>query len=162
MGISPKLLNEGETVVIHTRTHGKALVVPVLWLVVLLAIGIAGQIWLGGTPALIVWALVLIAGLWLVGWRLLEWATSTYTVTTRRLITRHGVITRRGHDIPLSRISDVAYELDIIDRILRCGTLIISDASTHGQVVLHDIPHVEESQRKINELLNKIHDGEQI
>jgi len=160
VGISPKLLNEGETVVIHTRTHVKALLLPLLWLIVLLAIGIVGQVWLGGTPALIVWALVVIVGLWLVGWRVLEWATSTYTVTTRRLITRHGVITRRGHDIPLGRISDVAYELGLVDRLLRCGTLIISDASTHGQVVLHDIPRVEESQRRINELLNKIHDGE--
>ena len=51
--------------------------------------------------------------------RLLIWLTATYTITTRRLITRHGVITRRGHDIPLTRISDVAYEKDLIDRHAR-------------------------------------------
>lgn len=162
MGISPKLLNEGETVVIDTHTHVKALLLPLLWLIVLLAAGIAGQVWLGGTAALVVWALVAVVSLYLVWWRVLEWITSTYTITNRRLITRHGVLTRRGHDIALSRISDVAYELDIVDRVLRCGTLIISDASTHGQVVLHDIPRVEKSQRKINEMLNKIHGGEQI
>ena len=50
------------------------------------------------------------------------------------------MITRRGHDIPLTRISDVAYEKDLIDRLLGCGTLVISDASTHGQVALPDIP----------------------
>jgi membrane protein YdbS with pleckstrin-like domain len=88
----------------------------------------------------------------------LIWASATYTVTTRRLITRRGVITRRGHDIPLSRISDVAYELGPIDRMLGCGTLIVSDASTHGRVVMHDIPDVEQTQRKLHELLDSIQD----
>ncbi len=89
--------------------------------------------------------------------RCLIWLTATYTITTRRLITRHGVITRRGHDIPLTRISDVAYEKDLIDRLLGCGTLVISDASTHGQVALPDIPRVEDVQRKLNDLLHDLH-----
>jgi membrane protein YdbS with pleckstrin-like domain len=69
------------------------------------------------------------------------------------------VIVRRGHDIPLARISDVAYEFGPIDRLLGCGTLVISDASTHGQVKLHDIPHVEDTQRKLNELLHGTNDA---
>ena len=64
----------------------------------------------------------------------LDWLTSTYTITTKRLITREGLIARRGHDIPLMRISDVAYDMGLIDRMLGCGTLVISDASTHGPV----------------------------
>ena len=35
---------------------------------------------------------------------------------------------------------------------------MISDASTHGQVALPDIPHVEEVQRKLNDLLHELHD----
>ena len=85
------------------------------------------------------------------------WATATYTFTDRRLITRSGVIVRRGHDMPLARISDIAYEFGPIDRLLGCGTLVISDASTHGQIELHDIPQVEDVQRKVNELLLKSH-----
>jgi uncharacterized membrane protein YdbT with pleckstrin-like domain len=104
--------------------------------------------------------LVGIGILWFFVRRLLIWLTATYTITTRRLITRHGVITRRGHDIPLTRVSDVAYEKDLIDRMLGCGTLVISDASTHGQVALPDIPHVEDVQRKLNELLHDLHDAE--
>lgn len=159
MGISSKLLNEGETVAFHTRTHVKALLLPLLLLVLLLALGVAGQVWLPGAAVLVVWILVAVAALWWVLRPFLVWATATYTVTDRRLITRRGVITRRGHDIPLSRISDVAYELDLVDRVLGCGTLIISDASTHGRVVLHDIPHVEQAQRRLNELLNAVQDG---
>jgi hypothetical protein len=51
-------------------------------------------------------------------------------------------------------VSDVAYEKDLVDRLLGCGTLVISDASTHGSVRLHDIPHVESVQRRLTELLD--------
>lgn len=156
MAISPKLLNEGESVVVSTRTHPKALLLPALALVVLLAVGVAVQVWVGtNVLSWIVWALVLIGVLWWFVRPLLVWLAASYTVTTRRLITRRGVLTRHGHDIPLSRISDVEYEMDLIDRMLGCGTLRISDASTDGEVVLPDIPHVEAVQRTINDLLHQ-------
>jgi membrane protein YdbS with pleckstrin-like domain len=159
VAISPQLLNDGEVVVVSTRTHVKALLVPLLVLVLLLALGVVGQVWVGGVAALVLWALVLVAALWWVGRPFLVWLTASYTITDRRLITRHGVITRRGHDIPLSRISDVSYELGPIDRLLGCGTLIISDASTHGRVSLPDIPRVEDTQRRLNAILHDVHTG---
>jgi uncharacterized membrane protein YdbT with pleckstrin-like domain len=158
VAISKDLLNEGETVVVDTRTHPKALLFPLLILVVLLAVGAFGQREVDQKQVhWVVWALALIGILWFVARPVLIWLTASYTITTRRLITRHGVITRRGHDIPLTRISDVAYEKDLIDRLLGCGTLVISDASTHGQVALPDIPHVEDVQRKLNDLLHDLH-----
>jgi uncharacterized membrane protein YdbT with pleckstrin-like domain len=158
--ISQKLLNPGERIVVSTRTHPKALLVPLLALVVLLAVGVAFQVLVdNGTAQLVVWALVVVAVLWFVVWPTLDWLMASYTITNRRLITRHGIITRKGHDIPLSRISDVAYELGLIDRMLGCGTLVISDASTHGQVLLPDIPRVEDTQRRLNELLHELHGG---
>lgn len=157
MGFSSRLLNDGESVVLHTRTHAKALLLPLLVLIVLIAIGEAGHFWLPRIASSVLWVIVALGVVWYVVRPVLEWATATYTVTTRRLITRRGVLTRRGHDIPLSRISDVAYEFDLIDRMLGCGTLIVSDASTHGRVVLHDIPRAEEAQRQINDLLHSLH-----
>lgn len=160
MAISQKLLNPGESVVVSTRTHPKALLLPLLALIVLLAIGVVFMQYVdNGTARLVVWIVLGIGILWWFVWPLLEWLTAAYAFTNRRLITRHGVITRRGHDIPLSRISDVAYERDLIDRMLGCGTLIISDASTHGQVQLPDIPRVEQTQRRLNELLHELHRG---
>jgi len=159
--ISQKLLNPGEKIVVSTRTHPKALILPILTLVVLLAAGVAFSVFVdNGTARLVAWLLVLLLVLWRVLWPFLDWLTSSYTITDRRLITRNGIITRRGHDIPLGRISDVAYELDLIDRVLGCGTLVISDASTHGQVLIYDIPQVEATQRKLNELLHGLHGGE--
>jgi uncharacterized membrane protein YdbT with pleckstrin-like domain len=160
VAISQKLLNPGESVVVSTRTHPKALIVPILALVVFLAIGVGFmQVVDNSTARLVVWALMAIGILWFFVWPLLTWMTASYTITNRRLITRQGVLTRSGHDIPLTRISDVAYELGLIDRMLGCGTLVISDASTNGQVLLPDIPHVEETQRRLNELLHRLHGG---
>ncbi len=159
MAISKDLLNEGENIVFDTRTHPKALIVPTLIFLAALAVASflhamidQGQVRAG------IWIVWLLVVLWLCVWPFLNWLVTSYTITNRRLITRTGVITRRGHDMPLARISDVAYEKDLIDRMLGCGTLIISDASTHGQIPLKDIPQVEERQRVINDLLHHLHD----
>jgi uncharacterized membrane protein YdbT with pleckstrin-like domain len=161
VAISKDLLNEGETIVVDTRTHPKALLFPLLMLVVLLAIGTFVQTEVDQKEVnWTVWALLVVGIAWFFVRPVLIWLTATYTITTRRLITRHGVITRRGHDIPLTRVSDVAYEKDLIDRMLGCGTLVISDASTHGQVALPDIPHVEDVQRKLNDLLHDLHSND--
>lgn len=158
MAIDKDLLNPGESIVVSTRTHPKALLLPILALVVLLAIGVAIQVLVDqSTVTLIGWAVVAVGVVWFVLRPFLIWWTAAYTITTRRLITRHGVITRKGHDIPLSRISDVAYEKDLIDRLLGCGTLVISDASTHGQVALPDIPKIEKVQRDLSDLLHDLH-----
>ncbi|ANH36634.1 Bacterial membrane flanked domain protein [Nocardioides dokdonensis FR1436] len=158
MPINRSLLNDGENVVVSTRTHPKALLLPLLVLVLLLALGSFVEVRTSGdggrVVAWVVWAVVALGVLRFVLWPFLVWLTGSYTFTDRRLITRTGVLTRRGHDIPISRISDVAVELHLIDRMLGCGTLVVSDASTHGQVSLPDIPRVEEVQRRLNALLH--------
>lgn len=156
MAINPKMLNEGETVVWSTRTHVKALLLPALVLIV--AAGIGGylsslpddnkKIWLS-----LIWGIALVVVLVYSVWPFLNWLTSTYTVTDRRLTTHKGVITRTGHDIPIARISDVSYEKGLLDRILGCGTLVISDASEQGRVSLPDVPQVEKRQLALSDLL---------
>jgi uncharacterized membrane protein YdbT with pleckstrin-like domain len=160
VAISPKLLTDGEAVVVDTRTHPKALVLPIVVLVVILTVAIYLDRKTGnGTVSLGEWIVALLVFVWFVLRPFLTWLTATYTITTKRLITREGLLARRGHDIPLMRISDVAYDQGILDRMLGCGTLVISDASTHGSVRLHDIPHVELVQRRLTELLDHTSGG---
>lgn len=156
--ISRRLLNDNEQVVVSTRTHVKALLLPAIILIVVA--GAAG--YLSTLPSgtsrrllmVLIWAVAFLIFCWWVLRPFLIWMTTTYTVTNHRLITRNGIITRRGHDIPLRRISDVAYEHDLIDRVFGCGTLIISDASEQGRVQLHDIPKVEQVQLLISQQLS--------
>ena len=160
MAISPKLLTEGESVVVDTRTHPKVLVGQGLVLVITLALAIfLDRLVDNGIGSLLVWILALAVIVWWVIRPFLDWLTATYTITTKRLITREGLIARRGHDIPLMRISDVAFDQGIVDRMLSCGTLVVSDASTHGSVRLHDIPQVEMVQRTLSDLLGKLHES---
>lgn len=155
MAINPKLLNEGEHVVFSTRTHAKALVLPALVLIV--TAGVGGYLsslpddnrtlWLS-----VIWVVAgLVIAVYSV-WPFLKWWTSTYTVTNRRLTTHEGVISRSGHDLALSRISDVSYEKGLVDRMLGCGTLVISDAGDMG-IKLHDVPRVVERQKVMADLL---------
>jgi uncharacterized membrane protein YdbT with pleckstrin-like domain len=157
MAISPKLLGDGEHVIASTRTHWKALVLPVLALLVTCAVaGFLIAIVPSTSSNLGVWVVVVLALLVIVYATVrpfLVWLTASYTVTNRRLINRSGVFTRRGRDIPLQRINDVKYERGVLDRVLGCGTLIISDASEEGRSVLPDVPHVEKLQLVITDLL---------
>ena len=161
MGISKKLLSEGEHIVLSVRTHAKALIGPAVVLILVVAgVIVAATLQSDSTLAVIVAAVVAVPVLTL--WALipfLRWMTSTYTVTNRRLITRHGIITRTGRDIPLFRINDVAYEKGLLDRILGCGTLIISDATEKAGVELPDIPNIEQVHLQISDLLFVNDDG---
>ena len=149
MAISSRLLNEGESVVFSTRTHAKALLLPGVLLLV--SLGLAA--WVSNlTDGVVVmggWGVGVLVILAFVVWPFLNWLASTYTVTTRRLITRHGVFTRTGHDIPLNRISDVSYERDLIDRVLGCGTLVVSDASEVGRVALPNYARYQERTSRV-------------
>ena len=161
MGISQKLLADGEYVVLRVRSHAKALIAPVVWLILVVA-GVITALMLQPDNTVVAIGTVVVAVPLLTLSTLipfLRWMTSTYTVTNRRLITRHGILTRTGRDIPLFRINDVAYEKGLIDRLLGCGTLIISDATEKAGVVLPDIPKVERVHLQITELLFAKDDG---
>lgn len=157
MAISKKLLNEGENVLMSMRQHPKALFPAVFSLVVLLAIGVAVQLWIDQeTVTLVAWIVVGVGIVWFVVRPFLLWLAAVHAVTDRRIITRWGIITRRGHDIPLKRVSDVSIEINLIDRPFGCGTLVITDASTNGAVELHDVPRVEKTKLLIHNLVNDV------
>ena len=161
MGISEKLLADDEHVVVSVRTHPKALIGPIALLILVVAAVITVAMLQGKNAKFVLVAAVVAVPVVLV-WVLvpfLRWMTSTYTVTNRRLITRSGILTRTGRDIPLFRINDVAYEKGLIDRLLGCGTLIISDASEKAGLVLPDIPNVEQVHLQISDLLFAKDDG---
>ena len=156
MAISRDQLGSDEEVIVEMRTHGKALIVPVISLFALASVvGVAIALF---PPEWQPWAnyaaigVAVIIFIWLVLLPFLRWLTSTYTVTDRRIITRKGIINKVGHDLPLRRINNVNYERSLTDRMLGCGTLILETAA--GQpLILHDVPKVERVHVAITELL---------
>lgn len=161
MAFPTKLLNEGEHVVVSTRTHVKALIIPGLGVLLALvaALLLDGTVD-GGLVSIVVWALFVAVLLWFLLGPFLRWATTTYTFTNRRFIKRSGFIAKEGRTIPLNRISGVDFEIGVIDRVFGCGTLVVSDASTDGSVELYDIPDVEKVQLQVSDELHRLAGGD--
>jgi uncharacterized membrane protein YdbT with pleckstrin-like domain len=157
VGLPQKLLGADEHVVIHTRTHLKAMLLPALaFVIIAAAVGVGAALIPRearpiGQLAIALLGVVLL--IWLVLIPFLRWRTTTYTITNRRLITRSGILNKIGKDLPLNRINEVSYERSVIDRMLGCGSLIVQTAAEDGTIVLHDVPDVEHVNLEITQLL---------
>jgi uncharacterized membrane protein YdbT with pleckstrin-like domain len=149
-----RLLADDEEVVLDLHPHWKRLVVPALLLPIV--VGVASYLAFlvpdGSVRTPVRWSIIALALAVLLRWSmwpLLQWLTTRYVLTNRRVVIRTGVLSRSGRDIPLTRVNDVSFRHGIVERILRCGTLTIESAGEHGQVVLPDVPSVELVQRQV-------------
>lgn len=156
VGLNPKLLGADEHVLRHLRTHPKVLLRPAAALLleaVVLGVGFGlmpSSWWPAGQTLLVIALLAAFVASVLLPF--LRWRARTYTITNRRIITRSGLLTKTGHDLPLQRINDVTYERSLLDRALGCGTLHLSTIS-EDPVTLHDVPDVERVHVLMTELL---------
>ena len=168
MTLPRKLMIDGEQTVMTTRTHVKALFVPVVILLAVSAAGafLAGTVWdtqWGGRPILR-WSIIALSLLLILFGSVipfLRWYLWTYTLTNKRLVEQRGILTRSGRVIPLSRINDVAFEKNLNDRILGAGTLIIHDASEQAGLELRDIPRIEDMHRTVTSLVDAAHSNDE-
>jgi uncharacterized membrane protein YdbT with pleckstrin-like domain len=150
-----KLLAEDEEVVRHLHPHGLTLFWPVVWF--LLIVG-GASFGMAAIPAgtqqgvfrMLVLAVAVVLLLVFVLVPLMRWRTTHYVITTHRLLFREGILSRRGRDIGLSRITDVSYRQTLWDRIVNSGTLTIESAGDSGATVLKQIPDSEGVQQLLN------------
>ncbi|WP_216380007.1 PH domain-containing protein [Arcanobacterium phocae] len=156
MAFPERLLGRDEHVVRHMREHPKTLFWHGCGLVF---IAIIAMLLIYFLPASLrpwsTWVVIGFAGftaivVWVVPW--LRWSTATYTITNRRIITRSGIFSKSGHDIPLSRISNVAYDQGILDRLVGAGTLIL-ETSASEPLTLQDVPSINRVHVELTELL---------
>lgn len=134
MAYPDDLLGDDEQVVVHRHPHWKMLVLPVL--VLFVVVGGGGYLAALAAPFpwhVIAWGVLAVVGFLVLCWRVLapfmRWKTTHFVVTSQRIMTRAGVFTRTGVDIPLQRINSVQFRHDLIDRVLRCGTIVVESAS---------------------------------
>lgn len=156
MKFSPKLLGKNEHVILHMRTHIKELIPKFAFNVLIIVAAVLAYVYLPEswrpTSGWVILAVAITLLLIFLVWPWMNWLTSTYTVTNRRLITRTGVLTKTGHDIPLTRISNVSYEHSLLDRMFGCGTLVLQTSAAEP-LYLHDIPKVEKVHVMLTDLL---------
>jgi uncharacterized membrane protein YdbT with pleckstrin-like domain len=156
-------LAEGEQLVLRLHQHWKTVLRPLLILAAavaaLLVLLIAVPSIRESAPArLAIGVAALAVVLIWVARPLLRWRTTSYELTNRRLRLRAGIITRTGRDFPLSKISDVSFSQGLLDRVLGCGQLVVESPGERGQLVLAEIPHVQDVQATLFQLVENEQD----
>jgi len=152
VGYPDNALAAGEQVVLHHHPHWKGLIWPAVVLILATGLAAFGSGYLNSTHWEqlakniiygVIWGiwLVIVGGLTL--WPLLTWLTTHFVVTSRRVMFRHGVLTRSGIDIPLARINSVEFRDKLLERMFRTGTLIIESAS-QDPLEFYCIPRLRE------------------
>ena len=118
MGYPENVLATDEQVVLHRHPHWKRLIVPALVLVIATALAafVAAIVeqadWdqtAKNVVLLVIGAIWLVVIGWLTIWPFFSWWTTHFVITDRRVMFRHGLLTRTGIDIPLARINSVEF-----------------------------------------------------
>jgi uncharacterized membrane protein YdbT with pleckstrin-like domain len=167
MGLPKNSLTEDEKIVLEFHPHWSTLVATIFWAIV--AIAVAGVVIFfipdGGSQTLIrlIVAAVGVLAVIVVGFLpFLRWVTTSYTLTNRRFVMRHGILSRSGRDIPLIRVNDVSFQHNLIERVLGTGTLVVESGGENGQLVLKKIPRVEHTQSTLYRIVEELTDGDGI
>ena len=131
-----KLLNEGEDIVLDLHPHWWFFVKPV---VALVATVVGAVVLRDVDPARIALLVgIVLSALWLCV-VYAKWTTTNVVITTDRLIHRVGVLAKKGKEIPLERVNDIAVSQTFFERLIGSGDVTIESGGERGQQIFTDI-----------------------
>ena len=154
MAFPQKLLNETEDLVLDLRPHWLYIVPSAL----ALAAGVIVSIWAlmiwspdgnVGSIVRIVCGVAVIGLLGWFGWTYAEWNTTNFVLTTDRIVTRRGVLSKQGVEIPLERVNTVFFSQSVFERMVGAGDLGIESAGERGTETFEDIRKPSIVQKEI-------------
>ncbi len=134
--------NVGEAVKLHLHPHGIVMVWPAFWAVTTIGGGAAAAVFLEGLPLYLALGAAGVIFVWRSLARFIVWRSTHYIVTAREVLLRRGVITVVERWIAFSKINDIRVTQGLLDRVLRCGTLVIESAGELGRSELPRVPRV--------------------
>ena len=152
MPFPQKHLNDGEEVVLDLRPHWVYLAPATFFLLIAIVVGILAAVKVdgdAGTAASIAALVLLMAAVLYFVYRYVNWVTTMFVLTTDRIITRRGWLSKSGIEIPLERINTVFFNQRILERLLGAGDLSIESAGERGTEHLSDIRKPALVQREI-------------
>jgi membrane protein YdbS with pleckstrin-like domain len=142
-----------ERVVARLRPNARALFWPSL--VLIATCGAAGylsgrfdEVW----ENVLLWSSAAAVVLLLFLLPLAFWLGKRYTITTRRIILRHGFFVRVRQELLHSRGYDVTVKRNWLQSAFRSGDVRINSGLEHP-VVLKDVPKADTVQRALNDLM---------
>ena len=154
-GSSPAGSSPAERVVARLRPHARRLFWPTVALV--LVCGATGYFY-GNLPedwqntGLIVLAAAVVVLLWLLP--LASWLNRRYTITTRRIIFRHGFFVRSRQELLHGRGYDVTVRQNWLQAAFRSGDVLVNSGLEHP-LVLKDVPSADLVQQVLHELMQE-------
>ena len=152
---SPAGASPAERVVARLRPHARRLFWPTVAL--LLVCGATGYFY-GNLPedwqntGLIVLAAAVVVLLWLLP--LASWLNRRYTITTRRIIFRHGFFVRSRQELLHGRGYDVTVRQNWLQAAFRSGDVLVNSGLEHP-LVLKDVPSADLVQQVLHDLMQE-------
>ena len=123
-------LSDGETIIFEGHPSWRAILGFYLkGLAIAIVLGIIAAL-VSSTTSVFVVVLVVLAITLLVGF-LKRWAT-TYTITTRRLNIKRGIISREIQETRLERVQNVNTSQSVYQRLMRIGDVDFDTAASGG------------------------------
>ncbi|OAI41843.1 hypothetical protein AYO41_05175, partial [Verrucomicrobia bacterium SCGC AG-212-E04] len=121
MSYIDKRLVTGEKVVYRTHLHWLPILWPILWL-------FAGIYWIskGFDGRVYAWVFIVLPAFLNLVTRAVEWWTSEFGVSNKRVLIKTGVIRRHSVELLLNKIEGIQVEQGIRGRMLNFGTIVIS------------------------------------
>lgn len=145
-----KLINEGENVVLDLKPHWwffwKHIAVGTGLLVVFV-------LWVGrpSNPKWLGWPLAVALVAWAawVTYRYFVWTYTHFVLTDHRVISRSGIVSKRGTEVPLDRVNNIDFHQRIWERVIGAGDLDIESAGKDGQSHFDNVRHPDMVQQEI-------------
>lgn len=144
-----------EAIVARLRPHARVLVFPSIALIAILAA--TGYFAGSFSPAWLNWVVLgasaaLVIALFVVPF--IAWLGRSYTITTRRIVLRRGILVRTRQELLHSRGYDVTVRQNGLQQIFGSGDVLIN-TGLDRPVVLHDIPSAALVQSALHELMER-------
>ena len=147
-----KLINEGETVVLDLKPHWwffwKHIIVGAALLIVL-GVWIAlldSKTWEWVQYPL---AIAILVDVVFVIVKYLTWTYTHFVLTDRRVISRSGIISKRGTEVPLDRVNNIDFTQKFWERLIGAGDLAIESAGKDGQSHFQNVRHPDMVQQEV-------------
>lgn len=153
-----RLLNDNETITLDIHPHWWYFAGPVSILVGLMVLFGIIRTKLHGTIETLLNYVMLVAFVMAIAYLIVEftkWVTTNFVVTSHRIIFREGVLSRRGTEITLEKVNNLAFNQTLIERIIGAGDLLIESGGETGQETFTDIRSPEQVQKIIQAALQQ-------
>ena len=142
MPFPKELLSQDEKVALDLRPHWWYIAPAAAYLAIAAIVGILA---LAGDENAFLNALKFLAGIAVLitlanfAIRYAKWQTTNFVVTDERVISRSGVVAKKGIEIPLDRINTVFFHQSFFERLIGAGDLGIESAGEGGRENFSDV-----------------------